>query len=166
MTKNDVQKSVEGIKDTVLQTEEELLTNLQNAIKDAEKILGEAKTAGEDKAVELRAKARETLSAAYGSLGGAKENILDHSKELVDHGKEWAEDQYRQGKRAARKLYAQGQEYADEMYDSAVEFKDDILERGHHFAEEADDYVHQNPWTTIGIASVAALLLGVIIGRR
>ena len=41
-----------------------------------------------------------------------------------------------------------------------------MVDRGHQFAEEADDYVHQNPWTTIGIASVAALLLGVIIGRR
>ena len=41
-----------------------------------------------------------------------------------------------------------------------------MVERGQYFVEGADEYVHKNPWTTIGIASVAALLLGVIIGRR
>lgn len=41
-----------------------------------------------------------------------------------------------------------------------------MVERGQHLAHEADEYVHRNPWTTIGVASVAALLLGVIIGRR
>lgn len=34
-------------------------------------------------------------------------------------------------------------------------------------ANEADAYVHENPWTAIGIAAAAGLILGLVIaGRR
>jgi ElaB/YqjD/DUF883 family membrane-anchored ribosome-binding protein len=33
-------------------------------------------------------------------------------------------------------------------------------------AAHSDDYVHQSPWTAIGIAATVGLLLGVLIGRK
>jgi ElaB/YqjD/DUF883 family membrane-anchored ribosome-binding protein len=33
-------------------------------------------------------------------------------------------------------------------------------------AQAADDYVHGNPWQSIGIAAGVAFLLGYLIGRR
>jgi ElaB/YqjD/DUF883 family membrane-anchored ribosome-binding protein len=33
-------------------------------------------------------------------------------------------------------------------------------------ASESDDYVHENPWTAIGIGAGIGLLLGLLIGRR
>jgi ElaB/YqjD/DUF883 family membrane-anchored ribosome-binding protein len=33
-------------------------------------------------------------------------------------------------------------------------------------AADSDDYVHENPWTAIGIAATIGLLLGVLIGRK
>ena len=33
-------------------------------------------------------------------------------------------------------------------------------------AKATDDYVHESPWTAIGIAAGVGLLVGVLIGRR
>jgi len=33
-------------------------------------------------------------------------------------------------------------------------------------AADSDDYVHESPWTAIGMAATIGLLLGVLIGRK
>lgn len=41
-----------------------------------------------------------------------------------------------------------------------------LLERGREVARSTDDYVHENPWSSIGIAAGVGVLLGILIGRR
>ena len=41
-----------------------------------------------------------------------------------------------------------------------------MLERGRQIARSTDDYVHQHPWSSIGVAAGIGLLLGVVIARR
>ena len=41
-----------------------------------------------------------------------------------------------------------------------------VLEKGRQIARTTDDYVHENPWTSIGVAAGMGLLLGIVIGRR
>jgi ElaB/YqjD/DUF883 family membrane-anchored ribosome-binding protein len=33
-------------------------------------------------------------------------------------------------------------------------------------AADSDDYVHESPWTAIGMAATIGLLVGVLIGRK
>ncbi|MHB1248925.1 MAG: DUF883 family protein [Polaromonas sp.] len=33
-------------------------------------------------------------------------------------------------------------------------------------AQATDDYVHESPWTAVGIAAGVGLLIGLVIGRR
>ncbi|MDR7378481.1 ElaB/YqjD/DUF883 family membrane-anchored ribosome-binding protein [Rhodoferax ferrireducens] len=33
-------------------------------------------------------------------------------------------------------------------------------------ARATDDYVHESPWTAVGVAATVGLLVGLIIGRR
>jgi ElaB/YqjD/DUF883 family membrane-anchored ribosome-binding protein len=33
-------------------------------------------------------------------------------------------------------------------------------------AQATDQYVHENPWPSIGVAAAAGLLVGVLLGRR
>jgi ElaB/YqjD/DUF883 family membrane-anchored ribosome-binding protein len=44
--------------------------------------------------------------------------------------------------------------------------EDEALERARVLAEEADVYVRANPWTAVGIAAGAALILGLLLSRR
>jgi ElaB/YqjD/DUF883 family membrane-anchored ribosome-binding protein len=43
---------------------------------------------------------------------------------------------------------------------------DEVAERAKQVAGDADDYVHDHPWTTIGIAAGIGFLIGVLAGRR
>jgi|APCry1669190327_1035288.scaffolds.fasta_scaffold113362_2 ElaB/YqjD/DUF883 family membrane-anchored ribosome-binding protein len=38
--------------------------------------------------------------------------------------------------------------------------------QAHNATESTNKYVHENPWTSIGIAGVAGLLIGLVLRRR
>ncbi|MCO5107207.1 MAG: DUF883 family protein [Burkholderiaceae bacterium] len=41
-----------------------------------------------------------------------------------------------------------------------------VLERARRTARETDEYVHDHPWTAVGVGAGVGLLLGLLIGRR
>ena len=50
--------------------------------------------------------------------------------------------------------------------DSLLQLQDTAIERAKAVGRQTDDYVHDNPWTAIGIAAGVGLLAGLLIGRR
>lgn len=47
-----------------------------------------------------------------------------------------------------------------------LDIQDTVVERAKAASQAADDYVHDNPWRSIGMAAGFGLLVGVLIGRR
>lgn len=47
-----------------------------------------------------------------------------------------------------------------------AEVGEDLGERAQVAVDSADRYVRRNPWTAVGIAAVAGLLLGALLTRR
>jgi ElaB/YqjD/DUF883 family membrane-anchored ribosome-binding protein len=41
-----------------------------------------------------------------------------------------------------------------------------VLERSKEAAHATDEYVHEHPWTAVGIAAGIGLVIGLLIGRR
>ena len=50
--------------------------------------------------------------------------------------------------------------------DSLAEVQEVALSRARAAGRAADDYVHENPWRSIGIAAGFGLVVGLLIGRR
>ena len=46
------------------------------------------------------------------------------------------------------------------------ELQDDALDSAKAAARATDDYVHDNPWQAIGVASAIGFLVGIVISRR
>jgi ElaB/YqjD/DUF883 family membrane-anchored ribosome-binding protein len=42
----------------------------------------------------------------------------------------------------------------------------DVIGHAKDAARATDDYVHEHPWSAVGVAAVAGLLVGVLISRR
>ena len=42
----------------------------------------------------------------------------------------------------------------------------DAVAKARKVASESDDYVHENPWTAIGLGAGIGLLIGLLIGRK
>lgn len=41
-----------------------------------------------------------------------------------------------------------------------------VVEKGKKAAHATDDYVHEHPWTSIGIAAGVGVLIGLLINRK
>lgn len=41
-----------------------------------------------------------------------------------------------------------------------------MVERARRTARETDEYVHDHPWTAVGVGAGIGLLLGLLLGRR
>jgi ElaB/YqjD/DUF883 family membrane-anchored ribosome-binding protein len=50
--------------------------------------------------------------------------------------------------------------------DSLHSLQETAIERAKAAGHKADDYVHEHPWTSIGVAAGFGLLVGLLIGRR
>ncbi len=50
--------------------------------------------------------------------------------------------------------------------DGLAEAQEAALSKARAAGRAADDYVHDNPWRSIGIAAGFGLLVGLLIGRR
>ena len=47
-----------------------------------------------------------------------------------------------------------------------VEIEEELTKRAKAAAADADRYVHDNPWQSIGIAAAVGVVIGLIVGRR
>jgi ElaB/YqjD/DUF883 family membrane-anchored ribosome-binding protein len=43
---------------------------------------------------------------------------------------------------------------------------DEVAARAREGARAADEYVHENPWASVGVAAGVGFLIGYLIGRR
>lgn len=46
------------------------------------------------------------------------------------------------------------------------EAQDAVMDRAKQVGKATDDYVHDNPWKSVGIAAGVGLLVGILLGRR
>jgi ElaB/YqjD/DUF883 family membrane-anchored ribosome-binding protein len=47
-----------------------------------------------------------------------------------------------------------------------MELEKALIKHGRDAARAADDYVHENPWRSVGIAAGVGFLLGILLSRR
>jgi ElaB/YqjD/DUF883 family membrane-anchored ribosome-binding protein len=46
------------------------------------------------------------------------------------------------------------------------ELQGSVTDKATDVARQADDYVHENPWTAIGVAAAVGVILGLLISNR
>lgn len=63
-------------------------------------------------------------------------------------------------------LRARVQDHLHSAKGKLAEAEAALLDRTKAAARATDDYVHDNPWRSIGIAAGVGLVLGLLIGRR
>lgn len=47
-----------------------------------------------------------------------------------------------------------------------AEAQENLIEKGKVAAKATDEYVHENPWKSIGFSAAVGLIIGLLIGRR
>nr|WP_297526327.1 DUF883 family protein [uncultured Roseateles sp.] len=66
----------------------------------------------------------------------------------------------------ASELRARVQSTLDRAKSSLGEFQSAAVDRAKAAGKATDDYVHDNPWQSVGVAAGVGLLIGLLLTRR
>lgn len=94
------------------------------------------------------------------------EKIISDLKVVVADAEEILKATAGQAGEKMADLRAKLQDHLYNARQSLAEAQAAVVERTKQVARATDDYVHDNPWRSIGIAAGFGLLVGLLIGRR
>jgi len=66
----------------------------------------------------------------------------------------------------ANEIQDRAEETAQSLKEKALDWQRAAKENVGQWARNTDDYVHENPWMTIGLAALAAFTFGLLLGSR
>lgn len=106
-------------------------------------------------------------------MARSKNNLEDREDEFISSVKESLDDAEKLLREAADTTGEKANELREKAMDSLrrsrvalYEAQDAVIAKGRQAARVTDDYVHDNPWQSVGIAGLTGLLVGMLICRR
>ena len=63
-------------------------------------------------------------------------------------------------------VLADAEDLLKQAKDKAADVQVVVVEKGKKAARATDDYVHEHPWASIGIAAGVGVLVGLLINRK
>lgn len=67
---------------------------------------------------------------------------------------------------AAEELRRRGASLLTQAFTGLETLQQSVMVRGRQLAQGADQYVHEKPWTAMGISAGVGILIGALIARR
>ena len=95
-----------------------------------------------------------------------KEKLISDLKVVVVDAEEILKATAGQAGEKMADLRARLQDHLHSARQSLAEAQAAVMERTKEVARATDDYVHDNPWRSIGIAGGIGFIIGLLIGRR
>ncbi|MCC6658595.1 MAG: DUF883 domain-containing protein [Rhodocyclaceae bacterium] len=95
-----------------------------------------------------------------------KEKLISDLKVVVVDAEEILKATAGQAGEKMADLRAKLQDHLHSARTSLAEAQAAVMERTKEVARATDDYVHDNPWRSIGIAAGIGFIIGLLIGRR
>ncbi|NDJ56250.1 DUF883 domain-containing protein [Enterobacteriaceae bacterium 4M9] len=92
--------------------------------------------------------------------------LRDELKSLADTLEEVLSNSGDKSKEELDKLRTKAQRALKDSRQRLGETSDAIARQTREAAARADEYVHDNPWTGIGIGAAVGVVLGVLLARR
>lgn len=86
-------------------------------------------------------------------------NLVSAVEALIETGGHEADER-------VQSLRAKAEETATRARENLRVASQQVVDKGHEMTESADQYVHERPWTSIGIAAGVGVLVGMLLGRR
>ncbi|HEY1044037.1 MAG TPA: DUF883 domain-containing protein [Telluria sp.] len=103
---------------------------------------------------------------AIPTKSSARDKLLDDLRTVVSDAEQWL----RQGSHlTGEELIAAKDKFERTLRiakDDIIKFEEAVVARTKEAAKATDEYVHENPWTSVGIGAAVGLVVGMLIARR
>lgn len=96
----------------------------------------------------------------------SKEKLMEDLRLVVSDAEDLLRATANQAGEGVAAVRARIQDNLQTVKVSLADAETAVLERTRQAAKAADQYVHENPWTSIGIAAGVGALVGILIARR
>lgn len=95
-----------------------------------------------------------------------KEKLIADFKVVVADAEELLRATAGQAGDKVAEIRSRAQEHLARAKIKLAEAEDILVDKAKEVGRAADDYVHENPWSSVGIAAGVGFLVGLLIGRR
>jgi ElaB/YqjD/DUF883 family membrane-anchored ribosome-binding protein len=97
---------------------------------------------------------------------GSKEKLITDFKVVVADAEELLKATASQAGEKAADLRAKIQNRLADAKLRIADAEAALVDKAKRAGRAADDYVHDNPWRSVGVAAGVGLIIGLLIGRR
>lgn len=99
------------------------------------------------------------MDTSRGKLVGDIKTVLTDVDDLLRQAAESTGDE-------ARELRRRAEDMLDQAQAKFAAMRDEVVNRGNATVRVTDDWVHDNPWSAIGVGAAVGVLVGMLIARR
>ena len=108
----------------------------------------------------------QAVRGAAKQMNGQKDKLLADVKNVVAE----AENLLKKAKSSGAESYAAVRaELEDKLADTIVhlqEVQEELTARARYAARATDDYVHDNPWKSMGVVAAIGIVVGLLLSSR
>lgn len=95
-----------------------------------------------------------------------REKLMTDVRQVIADSEELLRVTAGQAGEKAGELRVRVQEHLAAAKIKLVEYEAAVIDKTKAVARATDDYVHENPWKSVGVAAGVGLVIGLLIGRR
>jgi ElaB/YqjD/DUF883 family membrane-anchored ribosome-binding protein len=96
----------------------------------------------------------------------SKEQLIADFKVVVADAEALLKATANQGGEKVAELRSKAEDSINDMKAKIYDAQSRVVDKGKAAVKATDTYVHDNPWSSMGVAAGVGLLLGLLIGRR
>ena len=104
--------------------------------------------------------AKEKIAQSLETI--SKAELIEEFKALVADAEALIKATAKDGSASVSKVRSRAETSLNAAKDKLEDLQEDLLEKG----KAADEYVHENPWKSVGIAAGVGLIIGLLMSRR
>ncbi len=95
-----------------------------------------------------------------------KEKLVADFRVVVADAEELLRATAGQAGEKVAEMRAKAQDHLTAARARLAEYETALVDKAKEVGRAADDYVHENPWSSVGMAAGVGFLVGLLIGRR
>ena len=99
-------------------------------------------------------------------MSAQSEKLVSDVKLLVAYTEDLVKATASQAGEKIADIRSRAQDAVNNLKPQLVKLEHTVVEKAKSTATATDAYIHENPWTAIGVSAGIGLVIGLLIGRR
>jgi len=108
----------------------------------------------------------KNLTTELGNSDITKEQLIDDFKVVAADVEALLKATADQGGETFANLRSKAEQSLATAKSKMADAQENLVEKSKVAAKATDEYVHENPWKSIGFSAAVGLVIGLLIGRR